>query len=81
MVTQTQEKVTVVLPQTLKEEVAKLKQEMHTSMNTIYQTAIAEYVARKKREKLRAEAASMVEEYQSNPEYAELDAHQEPLHA
>jgi len=81
MVTQTQEKVTVILPHTLKEEVAKLKKELHTSMNTIYQTAIAEYVARKKREKLREEAASMLEEYQTNPEYQEIDLHQEPLHA
>ena len=80
MVTKTQEKVTVVLSQSLKDEVARLKQEMHTSMNTIYQTAIAEYVTRKKREKLRAEATSMLEEYQSNPEYAEIDMHQEPLH-
>ena len=80
MVTKTQEKVTVVLSQSLKDEVSRLKQEMHTSMNTIYQTAIAEYVTRKKREKLRAEATSMLEEYQSNPEYAEIDMHQEPLH-
>ncbi len=81
MVTQTQEKVTVMLPQSLKNEVAKLKQEMHVSMNTIYQTAIAEYIARKKREKLRLEAESMLREYQSNPEYHEIDMHQESLHA
>jgi len=45
----TQEKVTVVLPQVLKNEVMQLKETLHVSMNTIYQTAIAEYVAKKKR--------------------------------
>jgi len=66
------EKVTVVLPQLLKNEVLQLKEILHVSMNTIYQTAIAEYVAKKKREQLRAEAAMMIDEYSNNPEMQEL---------
>jgi predicted transcriptional regulator len=81
MVISEQEKVTVVLPRVLKDEVAELKKELKASMNSIYQTAIAEYVERKRRERLRIEAASMVEEYRSNPEYAEIDTHQELLDA
>ena len=81
MVLPAQEKVTVILPHPLKMEVAALKKELKTSMNTIYQTAIAEYVERKRRERLRAEAAAMVDEYRTNPEYAQIDAHQEPLDA
>ena len=44
------EKVTVVLPQLLKSEVMQLKETLHMSMNNIYQTAIAEYVAKKARD-------------------------------
>lgn len=72
MVLAQQEKVTVVLPQVLKEEVAQLKETLQVSMNSIYQTAIAEYVAKKKREQLRKEAAMMLEEYNTNPEIQEL---------
>jgi len=81
MVSTVQDKVTVTLPRPLKLEVAALKKELNTSMNTIYQTAIAEYVERKRRERLRAEAAAMVDEYRTNPEYAEIDTHQEPVDA
>jgi len=66
------EKVTVVLPQLLRNEVLQLKETLHVSMNTIYQTAIAEYVAKKKREQLRAEAKMMLNEYNENPEIQEL---------
>ena len=66
------EKVTVVLPQLLKNEVLQLKETLHVSMNTIYQTAIAEYVPKKKREQLRAEAKMMLDEYNENPEIQEL---------
>jgi len=75
------EKVTIVLPQILKHEVALLKESLHTSMNTIYQTAIAEYVAKKKREKLRSQAMEMVDEYNSNPEILELIEFEEDIHA
>ena len=73
------EKVTVVLPQILKDEVAQLKETLHISMNSIYQTAIAEYVAKKKREQLRKEAAIMVEEYQQNQELQELIEFEEDI--
>ncbi len=79
MVLSAQEKVTVVLPQVLKNEVVQLKETLHVSMNTIYQTAIAEYVAKKKREQLRAEAASMVNEYKENPEIQELIEFEEEI--
>jgi microcompartment protein CcmK/EutM len=74
------EKVTLLLPRLLKEEVAKLKESLHVSMNSIYQTAIAEYVARKKREQLRQEALMMVDEYRTNPEILELIDFEEELH-
>ncbi|NKQ41640.1 MAG: hypothetical protein HF962_08745 [Sulfurovum sp.] len=74
-------KVTVVLPQLLKNEVLQLKETLHVSMNTIYQTAIAEYVAKKKREQLRAEAKMMLDEYSSNPEIQELIEFEEDINA
>jgi len=67
------EKVTLLLPQILKQEVMQLKESLQVSMNSIYQTAIAEYVAKKKREQLRQEALMMVEEYKTNPEILELN--------
>ena len=73
------EKVTVVLPQLLKNEVLQLKETLHVSMNTIYQTAIAEYVAKKKREQLRAEAKMMLDEYNENPEIQELIEFEEEI--
>ena len=66
------EKVTIVLPKILKDEVMQLKESLQLSMNSIYQMAIAEYVAKKKREQLRKEALIMVDEYNSNPELLEL---------
>lgn len=74
------EKVTVVLPQLLKNEVMQLKETLHVSMNTIYQTAIAEYVAKQKREQLRKEALMMIEEYNKNPEIQELIEFEEEIH-
>ena len=73
------EKVTVVLPQLLKNEVLQLKETLHVSMNTIYQTAIAEYVAKKKREQLRTEAKMMLNEYNENPEIQELIEFEEEI--
>ncbi len=67
-----QEKVTITLPTQIKEEVAKLKDEMKISMNSIYQIAIQEYIKQKNREKLRLEASQMVEEYKTNLEMIEL---------
>ena len=60
------EKVTILLPQILKHEVMQLKESLQVSMNSIYQIAIAEYIAKKKREQLRAEALMMVDEYNKN---------------
>ncbi|CAA6825189.1 MAG: Unknown protein [uncultured Sulfurovum sp.] len=74
------EKVTVVLPQILKQEVMQLKETLHVSMNTIYQTAIAEYVAKQKREQLREEAKMMLDEYNENPEIQELIEFEEEIH-
>ncbi len=75
------EKVTLVLPQVLKNEVLQLKQILHVSMNSIYQTAIAEYVAKQKKEQLRKEAMLMLKEYQNNPEIQELIEFEEGIHA
>jgi hypothetical protein len=74
-----QEKVTITLPTQIKEEVVKLKDEMQTSMNSIYQSAIQEYVKQKKRERLRLEASQMVEEYKTNPEMIELSNFEEDV--
>ena len=79
MVLAQQEKVTITLPTQIKEEVVKLKDEMKVSMNSIYQTAIQEYVRQKNREKLRLEASAMVEEYKSNPEMIELTNFEEDI--
>jgi type IV secretory pathway TraG/TraD family ATPase VirD4 len=73
------EKVTLLLPQLLKEEVMQLKESLQVSMNSIYQMAIAEYVAKKKREQLRQEALMMVDEYNTNPEILELIDFEEDL--
>jgi hypothetical protein len=73
------EKVTLLLPKLLKEEVMQLKESLQVSMNSIYQMAIAEYVAKKKREQLRQEALIMVDEYNTNPEILELIDFEENL--
>jgi pantoate kinase len=73
------EKVTIILPKILKDEVMQLKESLQVSMNSIYQMAIAEYIAKKKREQLRKEALMMVEEYNSNPELLELMEFQEDI--
>ena len=80
MVMTLQDKVTVILNRELKEDVAKLKEQLHVSMNTIYQTAIAEYVAKKKSEKIRQEAKEMVNEYKNNLEMKELSDFEEDLY-
>lgn len=79
MVLAQQEKVTITLPIQIKEEVAKLKDEMKISMNSIYLTAIQEYIKQKNREKLRLEALQMVEEYKTNPEMIELGNFEENI--
>ncbi len=73
------EKVTVLLPRFMKQEVMQLKESLHVSMNSIYQIAISEYIAKKKREQLRAEALMMVDEYNENPEILELIEFEEEL--
>jgi hypothetical protein len=76
----TQEKITILLPTLVKQEVVKLKSDLKMSMNSIYLTAIADFVKRKNREKLRNEAESMLDEYQTNPERIELLEFEEDLH-
>ena len=60
------EKVSFNLPSDIKSEVVKLKKTMHVSLNTIYKTAIAEYVQRQevKRWEEAAKLASKDKEYQ-----------------
>jgi len=72
MVSTQQTKITITLPMQIKQEVVRLKDDLKMSMNSIYQTAIQEYVKQKKREKLRQEAQDMVEEYKNNSEIIEL---------
>lgn len=79
MVCVQQEKITITIPTHIKEEVAKLKDDLKVSMNSIYQTAIQEYVKQKNREKLRAEALQMVDEYKNNPEMMELSNFEEDI--
>ncbi len=71
MVTQSQEKITIIMPLEIKEGISKLKKEMKVSMNALYITAISEYLEKKNKEKLREETRQMVEEYKTNPEMAE----------
>ena len=63
----------------IKQEVLQLKDDLKMSMNSIYQTAIQEYVIQKKREKLRQEAKDMVEEYKNNSEIIELTNFEEDV--
>jgi DNA-binding transcriptional MocR family regulator len=81
MVLQMQEKVTVILPKELKSEVEELKKTLKISMNSIYQLAIAEYVDKKRRESLRKQASSMIQEYSQNQELAELQSFSEDINA
>jgi len=74
-----QEKITITIPTQIKDEVIKLKDELKISMNSIYQTAIQEYVKKKNREKLRAEALAMVDEYSTNPEMLEILSFEEDI--
>lgn len=62
----TYEKVSFNLPSDVKSEVLKLKETLHVSLNTIYKTAISEYVQRQeiKRWEDAANLASQDKEYQ-----------------
>jgi len=79
MVSIPHEKITITIPTHIKEDVAKLKDDLKVSMNSIYQNAIHEYVKQKNREKLRAEALQMVDEYKNNPEMIELSHFEEEI--
>ena len=68
----TYEKITIFLPSSIIQEVAKIKNELNISMNSIYQTAIAEYLEKTNRQKLRQEATEMIHEYENNLERREL---------
>jgi len=72
MVINVQEKVTVVLPHSIKQDVVKLKETLRVPMSTIYQTAIIEYVEKMQRRQVQIEAQEMVSEYETNPEMLEL---------
>lgn len=74
-----QEKITIILPAQIKQEIVKLKDDLKISMNSIYQEAIEEYVKKKNREKLRKEASLMVEEYNNNSEMIELANFEEDI--
>ncbi len=80
MVLQTNEKVTMILPKKLKQEVEELKKTLKISTNSIYQLAILEYVEREKRESLRTQAKDMIKEYRSNPELLELSSLQTDIY-
>lgn len=80
MATVKQEKITLLLPTFVKQEVMKLKSDLKISMNSICLTAIVDYIKRKNREKLRDEAEAMLDEYQTNPERIELLEFEEDLH-
>ena len=71
-----QEKITIIIPSYLKDEITNLKKELKTSMNALYQEAIESYVKQKKREKIRKEAMEILEEYKTNPEIKELAQYQ-----
>ena len=74
-----QEKITIILPTQIKQEIVKLKDDLKVSMNSIYQEAIEEYVKKKNREKLRKEASLMVDEYNNNSEMIELANFEEDI--
>ena len=61
----TYEKVSFNLPTDIKSEVVKLKDSMKVSLNTIYKTAIVEYIERQEMKKWEkgAEMASKDKEY------------------
>jgi len=77
--TMKKEKVTILIPSELKEEIANLKKELKTSMNTLYQEAIKSFIKQKKREKIKKEALEMVKEYKTNSEIQELARFQEDV--
>ena len=76
----TYEKVSFNLPSDIKSEVVKLKETMHVSLNTIYKTAIAEYVQRQEVQRWTdaARLASEDKEYQQLCE--ELEGTQEDFY-
>jgi len=67
-----QEKITITIPSDIKYEIVKLKKSLKVSMNSIYQDAIRTYVEQKKRERLRKEAESMIDYYNTDAEVKEL---------
>ena len=68
LVVKTNEKVTFNLPSDLKDELAKLKETLNVSFNTLYKTAISEYIQRQ--EVKRWEQAAI--KASQNKEYKEL---------
>ncbi len=65
------QKITVLVPLEIKNALDQLKNDLQASLNSIYVMAISEFLEKKKREKLRMQAAQMVEEYKTNPEMIE----------
>lgn len=67
-----QKKVTITIPQELKDEIDVIKKNLKTSMNSVFIMSLQEFVKEQKNKKLRLEAQQMVDEYNSNPELIEL---------
>ncbi|WP_457605902.1 hypothetical protein [Nitratifractor sp.] len=65
------EKITVSIPGELKEQLYSLKEELHTSMSSIYKEALESYIQQKERERWEKAAELMKEEYKHNPELKE----------
>jgi hypothetical protein len=80
MASLTKERVTTVLPKYLKNDSGFIKDELKTSMSAICKQAIPEYVEKNKHKKIHAEALTMVQEYEENPEMVELSNFKEDIY-
>ncbi len=74
-----QKKVTITIPQELKDEIDLIKSNLKTSMNSVFIMSLQEFVKKQKDKKLQMEAQQMVDEYKSNPELKELAQHVEDV--
>ena len=61
------EKITVTIPQDLKERLVEIKDELKTTMSSVYREALEDYLEKKKWEK-GATLASKDKEYKANSE-------------
>jgi metal-responsive CopG/Arc/MetJ family transcriptional regulator len=65
------EKITVTIPKELKEHLLALKDEIGTSMSSIYKDALQSYIAQKEQERWAKAARLMEERYTNDPELKE----------